>query len=138
MGDPSQGGPSPGSQRQARFPADQSFPRVVRLTQSRQYDAVFKHRKLTFRRSPLRLLCKPNRMPSARIGLVIAKRMVAKAHDRNRIKRTIRDMFRQERRSLPHWDLVVQLTEPCTATQVRAAMKQLFQEIRRHDASKRA
>lgn len=143
MGDPIQGRPVPGvleqdSHQQPEFPDNDSFPRAVRLTQSAQFDAVFKYRKLTFRRAPLRLLCKPNRMPSARIGLVIAKRMVAKAHDRNRIKRTIRDMFRRERRSLPQWDLVVQLTGPCTATQVRTALAQLFQEIRRHDASKTA
>lgn len=121
---------------QDQFPTDQSFPRSVRLTQSAQFDAVFKHRRLTFRRSPLRLLCKPNRMPSARLGLVIAKRMVPKAHDRNRIKRIIRNLFRQERGSLPHWDLVVALSGPCTASQARTALRQLFQDIRQHDASK--
>lgn len=118
------------------FPTDQSFPRAVRLTQSAQFDAVFKHRKLTFRRPPVRLLCKPNRMPSARLGLVIAKRVIRKAHDRNRIKRTIREAFRRERTALPCWDLVVQLSGPCTARQVKTAIEHLFQEIQQHEATR--
>lgn len=74
-------------------------------------------------------------MPSARLGLVIAKRVVPKAHDRNRIKRIIRDVFRHQRGQLPHWDLVVQLTGPGNARQVRAAMDQLMQDIQRYDVS---
>lgn len=75
-------------------------------------------------------------MPSARLGLVIAKRLIPKAHDRNRIKRVIREVFRCERAKLPHWDLVVQLTGPASAKEVRAAMDQLMQEIQRHEAAR--
>ncbi len=44
---------------------------------------------------------------SARLGLVVAKRKVRLAHDRNRIKRLVRESFRLRRAQLPSMDMVV-------------------------------
>ncbi len=68
-------------------------------------------------------------MRTARLGLVIAKRVIAKAHDRNRIKRALRERFRQRRKELPQWDLVVQLTNAASAAQVRAAFEKLLDKM---------
>jgi len=42
-----------------------------------------------------------------RIGLIIAKRHVKRAVDRNRIKRQVRESFRHRRDQLPSLDIVV-------------------------------
>ncbi len=44
-------------------------------------------------------------MGYARLGLAISKKVVAKAHDRNKLKRLIRESFRV--RTLPAVDVIV-------------------------------
>ena len=49
----------------------------------------------------------------ARLGVVVAKKLLKKAVDRNKIKRVIREQFRCRRVSLPAYDLIVRLaTKP--------------------------
>ncbi len=45
----------------------------------------------------------------ARLGLVVGKKLVKRAVDRNRVKRVIREEFRRCRPNLPPVDLVVRL-----------------------------
>ncbi len=90
---------------------------------------MFKARAKTFRRPPVRILGKPNRMRTARLGLVIAKRVIPKAHDRNRIKRLLRDSFRRRRSALPAWDLVVQLSNRADPEDIRSAFDQLLDKL---------
>lgn len=42
-----------------------------------------------------------------RLGLAVAKRFVRRAHERNRIKRLVRERFRQLRRQMPGVDMVL-------------------------------
>lgn len=53
------------------------------------------------------ILARPNQLSHARVGLVIAKKNVRLAVDRNRVKRTIRESFRLTSASLPDLDIVV-------------------------------
>ena len=46
---------------------------------------------------------------TARLGLVIAKKLLKRSVDRNRVKRIVREQFRQCRASLPPYDLIVRL-----------------------------
>ena len=46
-------------------------------------------------------------MRGARLGLVVPKRVLKRAVDRNRVKRQIREAFRLARPTLPPWDIVV-------------------------------
>ncbi len=55
----------------------------------------------------LLILARPNQLSHPRVGLVIAKKHVRLAVDRNRVKRTIRESFRLADASLPHLDIVV-------------------------------
>ncbi|WP_298641915.1 ribonuclease P protein component [uncultured Cardiobacterium sp.] len=73
-----------------------SFPRTARLTQRREYDHVFQAPE---RKSSDRCFTVLGRSclqgGSARLGLVVAKRQIRRAHERNRVKRLVRETFRQ-------------------------------------------
>lgn len=49
----------------------------------------------------------PNRSDQARLGIIVAKRNVKRAVDRNRIRRLIRESFRQEKEGLRGLDIIV-------------------------------
>lgn len=49
---------------------------------------------------------------SARLGLVIAKKLARRAVQRNLLKRLAREVFRHARQELPHYDLVLRLAKP--------------------------
>jgi ribonuclease P protein component len=65
-------------------------------------------------------------MQRARLGMIVGKRGVAKAHERNRIKRVIRDHFRQRRTDLGGSDIVIQVTGQIGSSELRAMLFQLL------------
>ncbi|GJM06656.1 MAG: ribonuclease P protein component [marine bacterium B5-7] len=81
------------------------FPKTRRLLTPRAFSFVFQQAKkassdgfvILFRRNPL---------GDTRLGFAVAKKKVAKAHDRNRIKRVFRESFRLQA-DLPPVDIVV-------------------------------
>lgn len=70
------------------------FSKASRLTQSCEFNAVFNapERKSSDRYFTVLGRCVSS--PHARLGLVIAKRQIPRAHERNRVKRLIRESFR--------------------------------------------
>lgn len=69
------------------------FSRNKRLLKKADYDVVFgKANKWVT--SEFIFLYRNNDVGHARLGLAISKKTVAKAHDRNRIKRLLRETFR--------------------------------------------
>ncbi len=85
----------------------EGFPRTARLTRKSDFDRVLS--------APSRCgsaLFRAQVAPgegeaTARLGLAIAKRVVRKSHDRNRLKRHVREVFRARRALLPQSDIVV-------------------------------
>lgn len=82
--------------------------RSQRLRTKRDFDGVFRYPSVRLRRGPLRLVARPNAQGVARIGIVVAKRMIRRAVGRNRAKRVIRESFRLSP-GLPAMDVVVRV-----------------------------
>lgn len=71
-------------------------------------------------------------MHTARLGLVVGKKAVSRAHERNRLKRMVRDRFRRERPNLPSLDIVVRVVATATDQEVRTALDDLFAELEKN------
>ena len=82
--------------------------RDARLTAKADFDQVFAGNQRA-RTDTLLVMARPNAMGHARLGMIIAKRLLARAVDRNRVKRCVRESFRQVRAELPACDFVVRL-----------------------------
>ena len=106
--------PEPQSGAMARFR------RASRLLRKTQFDSVLRHAAVRTARGPLRLSARERTgvrertddragaIEIPRLGLIVGKRMLRRAVDRNRAKRVIRESFRQAG-PLPAMDIVVRL-----------------------------
>jgi ribonuclease P protein component len=68
-------------------------------------------------------------MHTARLGLVVGKRALKKAHQRNRAKRVLRETFRRRRHALPAMDIVIQVTGDAGNEAYRASLEALLSEL---------
>lgn len=80
-----------------------SFGKTRRLLKKTDYDQVFEQAKKLVT-SEFVILYRTNTLGWARLGLALSKKSIPKAHDRNRIKRLLRETFRTTR--LPAIDMV--------------------------------
>ena len=80
------------------------FDKTRRLLKKSDYDGVFNQAKKIVTPYFIVLYC-DNEVGHARLGLALSKKTIAKAHDRNRVKRLLRETFRT--RSLPAVDVVI-------------------------------
>jgi ribonuclease P protein component len=72
------------------------LPRVSRLKRSRDFQAVYK-RRLSWASPHLALYVRPHsprETQATRLGFVISKKIAKRAHDRNRLKRRLREICR--------------------------------------------
>ena len=74
------------------------------------------------------VLCMPNGSLEPRLGLAIGKKHCRLASNRNRLKRIVRESFRQNRHDLGGLDVVV-LNQPGAA---KADNRQLFASLAGH------
>jgi ribonuclease P protein component len=68
-------------------------------------------------------------MQTARLGLVVGKRALRRAVDRNRARRVLRETFRTLREELPEMDIVVQVIGPASNAEISAALSKLLAEL---------
>jgi len=83
------------------------FSRQVRLLSSDDFQKVFKQTGCRSVDQRLTVLARPNELGHARLGLAISKRIIKTAVGRNRVKRLVRESFRQHQQSLMGLDIVV-------------------------------
>jgi ribonuclease P protein component len=106
------------------------FPKRFRINDAREFDRVFKEATLRRRHGALRIAVVANRIRTARLGLVVGKRVVSDAHDRNRFRRVLRETFRKKRAQLPAVDLVVQVVRnDVSNAALRASFDSLLEDL---------
>ena len=98
---------------------DFGFDAGLRLREAGEFGAVFAHRRV-LRGALFDLHYRPNGGATARIGLVIAKKLARRAVWRNAIKRVGRESFRLARSGLPAMDLLLRLAKPVSADNAEA------------------
>lgn len=74
------------------------------------------------------MLYRDSKRPAPRLGLAIGKKHCRRAVDRNRLKRIVRESFRQHKDRLGELDIVV-INNPAAAQASNAA---LFDSLARH------
>lgn len=99
------------------------------MTSAREFEQVLRSSRHRIGRGPLRIFALANGLPGARLGLVIGRRAVRKAQERNAMKRVVREAFRLRRASLPAVDIVVQLRGPASRRNLRGWLAELFDEM---------
>ena len=100
----------------------QGFPRQARILQGAEYSLILRRPQIKLVDGVVQIKARDNDGNSARLGLVIPKRGTARAHDRNKIKRIIREQFRASRINLPAKDIVVQVFSKIPASQLRETL----------------
>ena len=84
-----------------------TFPKSHRLLNASDFQSVFADATHRVSHPLLLILARPNQQDVPKLGLVIAKKNIRLATNRNRIKRIIRENFRLRKGQLAGMDLVV-------------------------------
>lgn len=84
-----------------------SFGTELRLRCAADYKGVFDGALFKVHQPHFLFLAKISEQPNSRLGLVVAKKKVRRAHERNRIKRLARESFRLNQHEIEMLDIVV-------------------------------
>lgn len=99
------------SEAAGEAPPDERFLDAYRLRKTDDYSSVFAFRRAVRGRF-LTVHFRPNGLATARMGVVVAKKLARRAVLRNLVKRISREVFRMSRGGLPCLDLVIRLSAP--------------------------
>lgn len=116
-------------------PADCRFGKARRLLNAADYSRVFDGAEARASHQHLLLLARTNLEPGHRLGLVIAKKNVRHAVQRNRIKRIAREVFRQMPASNPSLDVVLLARrglDQLDNAELSTILQQQWQRLLRH------
>ncbi|HCX32286.1 MAG TPA: ribonuclease P protein component [Rhodocyclaceae bacterium] len=108
--------------------SDQRFRRSCRLTRPADFTGVFALRR-RLASAHFQLNYRPNCCRSARLGVVVPRKLAALAVHRNLLKRICRECFRSHRAGLPECDIVFRLSSRFGRPQrveVRAEVERLL------------
>jgi len=84
-----------------------AFTKTMRLLNSKDFQTVFDDAPLRTSHQHFLFLARINQLECPRLGLVIAKKHIRHAVDRNRMKRLIRETFRAKQQQLAGIDVIV-------------------------------
>ena len=84
------------------------FSRTSRLVSKHDFKFVFDKPRKAYSKH-LQVLYRPNTLSHARLGIVISKLKARLSVDRNRVRRVVRESFRQHQSTLGGVDVVVML-----------------------------
>ena len=101
------------------------FGRRYRLLKTEEFSSVFALRK-QLRCTLLQIsYSEPAERGHARLGLVVSKKTARRAHERNYMKRVIRDWFRRHKAALPPRDFIVRVRRAFGRGEAAAACSEL-------------
>lgn len=97
--------------------------RDARLVNKADFDRVFADNQRA-RTDYVLVMVRPNQAGFPRLGMIVAKRLLGRAVDRNRVKRCVRESFRLVLSELPACDFVVRLiAKPVPGDEARDLMR---------------
>lgn len=105
-----------------------NFSRKHRLVTKKAFQAIFACAEKVKYKNWLALYCS-NELTYPRLGILVSKKHISHATDRNLIKRIIRESFRHQKSSLQNLDVIVLLTTKCASldkTQLRQDIDMLW------------
>lgn len=109
-----------------------SFEKADRLLKSTEFDCVFKKAEKKLSNNYFLLLALTNQHKSARLGLVVAKKKIPLAVQRNSFKRTIKEEFRKNKNNLRKMDIIILAKEnkkKIIKKELRKEIEILFQQL---------
>jgi ribonuclease P protein component len=113
-------------------PVKQAFSSEVRLLTADDFTQVFQNGCCKAGDNAFLLLARHNQLEQPRLGLVIAKKQLKRAVDRNRVKRIARESFRHQLQALAGVDVVVLCRSGAFGldkAEIRHHMNRLFDKI---------
>ena len=111
-----------------------AFPKALRLLKSADFQAVFANAPFRASHQHLLILSRANGLGHARLGLIIAKKNIRLAVNRNRVKRLIRESFRMHQQQLQDLDVIVLARrglDECDSSTIEKMLSKQWQRIAR-------
>lgn len=105
------------------IPARPKLPRQARLTGGRYFTGAFPDKR--YGRYFVVLVRTNPEAVAARLGVVAGKQAAPRAVSRSRMKRMMREVFRQQRQRLPPLDYVVRLRRAAVPGEIEQARHEL-------------
>ena len=99
------------------------------MLNAKDYQRTLRQAQVRIQAGPVRIFGVRNGLANARLGLIVGKRAVRRAHERNRLKRTAREAFRLTCRDLPQLDIVLQVRAPVTPRVMKAVLQRAFKRM---------
>lgn len=109
----------------------QAFGKSLRLLCSSDFQAVFDDAPIRASHQFFLILARPNGLDHPRLGLVVAKKHLSLAVQRNRIKRLVRETFRQQQNQLIGLDMIVLSRKGLADMDNREFVAQFQQQLKR-------
>jgi ribonuclease P protein component len=121
------------------------FTKSLRLLCAADFKPVFDDAPFRASHQYFLILARLNNQPSARLGLVMAKKHMRLAVERNRMKRLIRESFRLQQQELAGLDIVVlsrkgmdSLSNSEFSQQLTQQWQRIFKKLRHHRLTSQA
>lgn len=122
-----------------QFRNDFCFGKSLRLLCAADFKPVFDDAPLRASHQNFLILARFNQLPHARLGLVMAKKHIRHAVERNRIKRLVRENFRLQQQAFAGVDMILlsrngldKLSNSEFTQQLNQQWQRIFKKMRHH------
>ena len=105
--------------------SDNTFPKSLRLLNAKDYSNVFGSVDIKLSTQFFTCLARKQTLSYPRLGIIVAKKNVRLAVNRNHIKRLLRESYRQNTKSIPCCDVVLLAKSQCNGADPKKITKEL-------------